>query len=421
MRATSARRLCALGSAVLIGLGVGVVPASAGGVPAVGGSAVQPRAESSSSVAAQVAALNASIERVGAELAQGAIAYEAAAQELARLTQQQFAAGADSDALREAATDSRSGLAGLARAAYKGGMPPAVTALLSGDPRAVSDLAYVQKSVNRVGASRSRLARDLDEQNAGAGRALVQSDALRREALARRQALDGQLAALAEKTDRLTAELSAAAVRLEQARAVERARAAQEAQERAVAQARETALRQAQAAQEAQRAQALADLRASGADGGDFSFPAFGGGGGGGSCQLGSVYGEANGFLSEAGLCPLDGGSGHRLRTDAARAFVQMTRARQAETGAPLCITDSYRSYAGQVTLFKTKPGLAAVPGRSQHGWGLAVDLCGGVQNFGSEAHVWMQRNAARFGWYHPSWAQQGGSRPEPWHWEFAG
>ena len=29
--------------------------------------------------------------------------------------------------------------------------------------------------------------------------------------------------------------------------------------------------------------------------------------------------------------------------------------------------------------------------------------------------------NAARFGWFHPAWADEGGSGAyEPWHWEFA-
>jgi LAS superfamily LD-carboxypeptidase LdcB len=84
-------------------------------------------------------------------------------------------------------------------------------------------------------------------------------------------------------------------------------------------------------------------------------------------------------------------------------------------------VTDSYRSYAAQVDVFARKPGLAAVPGRSKHGWGLAVDFCGGVQSFDGEAHHWMQANAARYGWVHPAWAEPGGSMPEPWHWEFQG
>ena len=49
---------------------------------------------------------------------------------------------------------------GLARAAYKGGVPPLVTALLSGDPRSVSDLAYVQRSVAALGVAAQRAGRD---------------------------------------------------------------------------------------------------------------------------------------------------------------------------------------------------------------------------------------------------------------------
>ncbi len=67
------------------------------------------------------------------------------------------------------------------------------------------------------------------------------------------------------------------------------------------------------------------------------------------------------------------------------------------------------------------KPTLAAVPGTSNHGWGTAVDLCGGIQTFGSAQHVWMRQNAPLYGWYLPSWAQQTGSKPEPWHWEYGG
>ena len=59
------------------------------------------------------------------------------------------------------------------------------------------------------------------------------------------------------------------------------------------------------------------------------------------------------------------------------------------------------------------------VPGTSNHGWGLAVDLCGGIQSFTSPQHDWMSKYAGRFGWRQPAWAQQGGSKPAPWHWEF--
>lgn len=421
MRPVPSRRLCRLGVALLVGLAGGVAPGSASA--AAPGSA-ESRPASTSSLGARVATLNADIDRVGAELAGQAAAYEAAAQELARLTQEQFAANARHDALRGAAGDSRSVLSGLARSAYKGGMPPAVTALLTGEPRALADLAYVQKSVSRLGASRAELARGLEEQQAGAGRALEQSDALRREALAQRQALDGRLAELTVKTDLLTAELTTTAARLDQARAAEQASAlvAQQRRARAAAEGEARAISSRMLAQLQAAEQTRATAVASGAAWAEWSTTgSTPGGGGGGGCQLASPYGEANGFLSDGGLCPLPVGSGHRLRTDAAQAFEALNRARQAATGVPLCVTDSYRSYPAQVSLFKTKPGLAATPGRSQHGWGLAVDLCGGVQSFGSEAHLWMQANAPQYGWIHPGWARQGSSRPEAWHWEYVG
>ncbi len=139
-----------------------------------------------------------------------------------------------------------------------------------------------------------------------------------------------------------------------------------------------------------------------------------------GTCGPPSTLGEANGFLPESTLCPLSAAGGHRLRTDAAQAYERLAAAYAASLGRPLCITDSYRSYAAQVDVFARKPSLAAVPGTSQHGWGLALDLCGGVQVFGAEAHEWMRANAPAFGWHHPRWAQQGGRKPEPWHWEYA-
>jgi len=127
----------------------------------------------------------------------------------------------------------------------------------------------------------------------------------------------------------------------------------------------------------------------------------------------------ANGRLPEAALCRLPGTRGHELRPDAARAFVQLSAAYEAERGSPLCLTDSYRSYAQQVALARAKRGLAAPPGTSNHGSGIAVDLCGGIERFGTKAHAWMRANAGRFGWVHPTWAGPRGKRPEPWHWEY--
>lgn len=125
-----------------------------------------------------------------------------------------------------------------------------------------------------------------------------------------------------------------------------------------------------------------------------------------------------NGLVPSDALCPLPK-DGHRLRADAAIAFWQLNDAFRDDFGRSICMTDSYRSLAMQRDLYVRKPGLAAVPGTSNHGWGLAVDLCGGAEHFGTEVYEWLDENGDEFGWDNPSWARPGGSKPEAWHWEY--
>lgn len=128
-----------------------------------------------------------------------------------------------------------------------------------------------------------------------------------------------------------------------------------------------------------------------------------------------------NGQILPSGLCPLIGAEGESLLPDAAAAFNSMSAAYQRDTGSTLCVTDGYRSYSQQVVTKSQRGHFAATPGTSNHGLGTALDLCGGVNNFGHPAHEWMTQNAALYGWFHPSWAGPRGSLPEPWHWEFSG
>ncbi len=127
--------------------------------------------------------------------------------------------------------------------------------------------------------------------------------------------------------------------------------------------------------------------------------------------------GWSNGRVPGSALCPI--GGGQLLRCDAAAAYTALDRAFQQAFGTPLCITDSYRSYAAQLDAHARKPLITAVPGTSNHGWGLAVDLCGGANVFGTPQHDWLVAYAGHLGWVQPDWAQSGGSNPEPWHWEF--
>jgi cell wall-associated NlpC family hydrolase len=131
----------------------------------------------------------------------------------------------------------------------------------------------------------------------------------------------------------------------------------------------------------------------------------------------GAWGGWSNGQIPRTQLCSI--GDGQWLRCDAAAAYTAMSAAYAAEFGAPLCVTDSYRSLDAQVDAHHRKPAITAVPGTSNHGWGLAVDLCGGVNVFGTAQTAWMQGNAAHYGWVHPDWARADGQNPEPWHWEY--
>ncbi|MDN5654093.1 MAG: M15 family metallopeptidase, partial [Kocuria sp.] len=74
----------------------------------------------------------------------------------------------------------------------------------------------------------------------------------------------------------------------------------------------------------------------------------------------------------------------------------------------------TYRTYDKQVELKASKGRMAARPGWSNHGYGLAIDI-----QLTPEQHTWMRENSIRFGWWHPLWARPDGTKPESWHWEY--
>jgi LAS superfamily LD-carboxypeptidase LdcB len=137
--------------------------------------------------------------------------------------------------------------------------------------------------------------------------------------------------------------------------------------------------------------------------------------------QRTSLEGYANGKIPDSALCDLGFAAGQQLRCDAAEALAALNTAFVASLGYDLTITDSYRSYAAQVACRRQKGNLCATPGTSNHGNGTAVDLGGDAYSFGTDEHDWMLAHAEEFGWTLPDWARKGGSKPEPWHWEYVG
>ncbi|MBE9939880.1 D-alanyl-D-alanine carboxypeptidase family protein [Cellulosimicrobium cellulans] len=133
----------------------------------------------------------------------------------------------------------------------------------------------------------------------------------------------------------------------------------------------------------------------------------------------GSTAQYQNGRIPPEALCALDFAPGKTLRCDAAEQLEALAAEFEKEFGYALKITDAYRPYDEQVRLKAVKPYLAAVPGTSQHGWGLAIDVGGNVPSGTSLEYVWLRTHGPDYGWDNPAWARPNGSKPEPWHFEF--
>ena len=120
-----------------------------------------------------------------------------------------------------------------------------------------------------------------------------------------------------------------------------------------------------------------------------------------------------NGRLTEDSLCSL--GGGESLRNDAAVAFAELNHRFKQEFGRDICLSDSYRTLSGQYATKASQGWLAATPGKSVHGWGLAIDLCRSDARGAPKA--WLEENGRTWGWINPGWAKS--SKWEPWHWEY--
>lgn len=126
----------------------------------------------------------------------------------------------------------------------------------------------------------------------------------------------------------------------------------------------------------------------------------------------------SNGLLTPDGLCKIPWAERFTLRADAATTLAAMNTAYRARFDKDLCLESGYRTLGEQRRLKAIKGGLAATPGKSNHGWGLAIDLCRTA--IAGASLQWLSDNGPTFGWVNPAWAKRGGSGPyEPWHWEY--
>lgn len=121
-----------------------------------------------------------------------------------------------------------------------------------------------------------------------------------------------------------------------------------------------------------------------------------------------AAYG--NGKIPATALEPV-GDTGHRLWAPAAESLTRLI-ADAKRDGVNIGISESYRSYDDQVRMAKTKGlysqgGLAAKPGTSEHGWGMATDL-----DLNAQALSWMRANGSKYGF-------SADVPRESWHWAY--
>lgn len=157
-----------------------------------------------------------------------------------------------------------------------------------------------------------------------------------------------------------------------------------------------------------------------------------------------SLSGQSNGKLAADRLVDTPGQAGGpivRMVRPAYRAWRAMVAAAKSagHIFKAVSLYDSYRPYSVQETIFRqryqrvsykttiwwdgsywihTSGAVAAIPGTSTHGWGLAVDIGeekdgdSGVESIDQGSVDWLVRNAWRYGF-------SAEVQTEPWHWRY--
>jgi hypothetical protein len=146
--------------------------------------------------------------------------------------------------------------------------------------------------------------------------------------------------------------------------------------------------------------------------------------------NYGGSYGEnatpgQNGVVPSGDLCVIPFLTSHRIRCGTLPDLLAFNDAYYARFGANLPIDSwrysTFRSYADQVAVWnEIGPPIAARPGTSPHGYGLAVDFVERY-GFGSVQNRWLAAYGPRYHWVRQPWHDQGGSWGEWWHFDYIG
>ena len=116
-------------------------------------------------------------------------------------------------------------------------------------------------------------------------------------------------------------------------------------------------------------------------------------------------------------------GTPYYLTNAAAAALERLNSGFRARFGHSLDLDLTYRDYDTQVAMRAALGSIAATPGTSSHGTGLALDVPELPCEYGWDTpqRDWLVSNGPAYGWVSPSWAGRNGSNPEYWHFEYRG
>ena len=149
----------------------------------------------------------------------------------------------------------------------------------------------------------------------------------------------------------------------------------------------------------------------------------------------------ANGYIPITAMTAVEGGGRaeyggkYLLHPEAAQQYFKLKKA-ALDAKVQWTVSSAYRSVAHQLSIQGGKPRpTVAAPGKSPHGWGVALDFSELYQQVGgsgnpainkagrekSSLYRWLSNNGPKYGWYNPARLADGGGVDEMWHWEYWG
>jgi hypothetical protein len=124
-----------------------------------------------------------------------------------------------------------------------------------------------------------------------------------------------------------------------------------------------------------------------------------------------------NGYLDATLLTAIPWSPNFELRPGAVAALAALSARYRARFGVDLPVVYAYRTYAEQVRMYAAylagTGNLAARPGTSTHGLGIAIDAGAPAGSWGTPQQAWLRANAG------PTWVFE--VAIEPWHLRFTG